>query len=124
LDPLKELFDVWPESPAKYHIHVFIGLWKDEMSPNPLQMTDVLSDFQITVTLNTPSQSSFETLNTIEQNNILQLDGPEPDFLLDFKTKLVQCHWIELGTKVCFSKSHTIQLLKIVTGPCSSPFQE
>jgi len=119
-DPRK-LSIIWPEQPPDGYFQVFVGL-PIKLSPI-VQQTSTAStrDLWPAVTLHTYLQGDFERLDTVEKNNIFKLYDAEPDFLIDFRDKLAQRRWIESGTEVRFFNSHTIQLLKIVTGPCGSP---
>jgi hypothetical protein len=63
------------------------------------------------VTINATAQGDFGGLAALERNRIFELRGTEPDFLMEFRTKLGQRRWIESDTVCFFFKSHTtIQL--------------
>jgi hypothetical protein len=53
------------------------------------------------ITINAPAQGDFGWLANVERNAIFELSGTEPDFLMEFKTKLRQRRWIDSET-VCF----------------------
>ncbi len=121
LRDINKLSVIWSEPPPDDYLHVFVDL--------PIKLSPIICDASTrdlwpVVTLRTTSQGNFERLETVGKNKISELHDTEPDFLFDFRTKLVQCRWIESGTEVCFFNPHTVQLLKIVTGPCSSPPHE
>jgi hypothetical protein len=63
------------------------------------------------VTLNATAQGDFGGLAALERNRIFELRGTEPDFLMEFRTKLQQRRWIESDT-VCFFKSHTTLVIE------------
>jgi hypothetical protein len=104
LDAMEEISVLWPRPLPNRHIQILVSLPTD-MSPVALGTGHPSNDLAPMVTLSTISQGIFEMSN-VNRNNIHELDGPEPDFLMEFKTKLEQCRWIESGTEVCFFKSH------------------
>ena len=53
------------------------------------------------ITINASAQGDFGWLANVERNAIFELSGTEPDFLMEFKTKLRQRRWIDSET-VCF----------------------
>ena len=63
------------------------------------------------VTINATAQGNFGGPAAVERNKIFELDGIEPDFLQEFRTKLGQWRWIEPDT-VCFFKSHTTLVIE------------
>lgn len=106
LHAMDKICALWPGPLPDRHIQVYVGL-PGKMSPIPLPVDRVPSDPLATaVTLITKSRGSFETPDTVEINNIHELDGTEPGFLSEFKSKLGQCRWIEPGTEVCLFRSH------------------
>jgi hypothetical protein len=105
---MKKLSVIWSEPPPDDYLHVFVGL-PNKLSPIVQQTGDASTlDLWPAITLYTTSQGMFERLETIGKNKISELHDTEPDFLLDFRAKLVQCRWIESGTEVCFFNPHTI----------------
>ena len=91
----------WP-GPPNDHLQGFIGL-PIGLSPTLVQTSHASTyDLWPAVTLNTILQGNFERLDTVKENNIVKLDGSEPDFLIDFRTKLAQRRWIESGRGVSF----------------------
>jgi hypothetical protein len=58
-------------------------------------------DLWSAVTINATAQGDFDGLAALRRNRIFELRGAEPDFLMEFKTKLGQRFWIEADT-VCF----------------------
>jgi hypothetical protein len=92
---------IWP-GPPNDRLQVFIGL-PIGLSPNVVQSSDASTrNLWPAVTLKTISQGRFERQDTVEKNNIVELHGSEPDFLINFRTKLAQCRWIEPGSEVSF----------------------
>ena len=63
------------------------------------------------VTISTTTQGDFGGLAALERNGIFELDGTEPNFLVEFREKLGQPRWIERNT-VYFFKSHTTLVIE------------
>jgi hypothetical protein len=102
LNELKAISYHWSELlPERIHVLVVTPV---KMSPVTLATGH--NTFAAAVTLRTIHRDLFERSNTVEQNNIHKLDGTEPDFLTEFRTKLEQPRWIKSGTEVCFFMSH------------------
>jgi hypothetical protein len=74
------------------------------------------------VTINAIAQGSLGGLAALERNAMLELSGHKPDFLEDFRTKLLQRRWIG-SDSVCFFKSHTTLVIEIVTVQSGSESQ-
>jgi hypothetical protein len=53
------------------------------------------------VTIEATTAGDFGGPDALERNQIFELHGTEPDFLVEFRTKLRQRRWIESDT-VCF----------------------
>jgi hypothetical protein len=71
----------------------------------------VTRDLLPAVTINAPAQGNFGGPDAVERNKIFKLDGIEPDFLQEFRSKLRQPRWIEPDL-VCFFKSHTTLVIE------------
>jgi hypothetical protein len=86
---VEKLFIIWPEPPPDEYLHVFVDL--------PIKLTPIVQqtgntstrDLWPGVTSHTTSQGNFERLETVGKNKISELHDAEPDFLFDFRTKLV-----------------------------------
>ena len=59
-------------------------------------------DLWSAVTINAPAQNNFGGQGGLEPNKIFELHGPEPDFFMEFRTKLRQRRWIESDTVCLF----------------------
>ena len=53
------------------------------------------------VTISAPARGDFGGQANVERNVIVRLSDNEPDFLMEFRTKLRQRRWIDSDT-VCF----------------------
>jgi hypothetical protein len=53
------------------------------------------------IEINAPLRGKFGEEDNVEHNKIFELSGAEPDFLIEFRTKLKKPRWIDPDT-VCF----------------------
>jgi hypothetical protein len=53
------------------------------------------------IEINAPARGKFGRQDNVEHNNIFELFGPEPEFLIKFRTELKKPRWIDPVT-VCF----------------------
>jgi hypothetical protein len=104
LNAMHAISDLWPRPLPNRQIQILVSL-PAHMSTVALGTGNPSNDLAPMVTLITISRGVF-VMSDVNRNNIHELDGPEPDFLTAFKTRLKQCRWIESGTEVCFFKSH------------------
>jgi hypothetical protein len=102
LEEFRAISYYWSEALPE-RIHVLVGT---PVKMSPVTLATDQNTFAPAVTLCRASRGCFERPNTVEQNNIHKLDGTEPDFLTEFRTKLEQPRWIKSGTEVCFFRSH------------------
>ena len=76
------------------------------MSPSSSKMLLAETyDLWPAVTIKATVRGEFGGLAMLELNRIFELHGSEPDFLIEFRTKLRQQRWIDSDT-VHFFKSH------------------
>jgi hypothetical protein len=104
LDETNAISAHWSGPLPEGHIQVLVSVPGQKMSPVALA-TDQ-NNFAPAVTLNTTCRELFGRSDTVENNNIHELDGDEPDVLMEFRTKLGRHRWIKSGTEVCFFRSH------------------
>ena len=71
----------------------------DRAASPPLSETRILWP---AVTINAAAQGDFGRLAALERNRIFELCGTEPDFLMEFRTKLRQRRWVESDTVYFF----------------------
>jgi hypothetical protein len=104
LRPTATISANWSGPLPEGHLQVLVSVPGQKMSPVALPTNQ--NNFAPAVTLNTIDRDLFGRSDTVENNNIHELDGDEPDFLMEFITKLRQHRWIKSGTEVCFFRSH------------------
>ncbi|KAI0245112.1 hypothetical protein BJV78DRAFT_1289046 [Lactifluus subvellereus] len=92
----------WPATTPlnPQHLHIIV-----ELPPDP-SMSPLLSethsaetcDLWPVVTIEATAEGDFGGPDALERNQIFELHGTEPDFLVEFRTKLRQRRWIESDT--------------------------
>ena len=106
LSDRSRISSIWPESPLNDHLHLFIGLQTELNFTSPSLLGTppaVTRDLWPAVTVNVYAQANFGGLPALERNRISELGGTKPDYLMEFRTKLLLPHRIESDT-VCFFK--------------------
>ncbi|KAF8507215.1 hypothetical protein F5888DRAFT_1648473 [Russula emetica] len=86
--------------PNPEHLHIIVGLPSDRVaSQSPSETLPAETrDLWPLVTIYATAQGDFGGLAALAHNSISKLDGTEPDFLMEFRTKLGQRRWIESDT--------------------------
>ncbi|KAH9968404.1 hypothetical protein BJV74DRAFT_968761 [Russula compacta] len=104
LEETDDISDHWPVTspPPLKRLHIIVEVPSDRSASASESLPGTppaeTRDLWPTVTINATAQGNFGGPAAVERNKIFELDGIEPDFLQEFRTKLEQRRWIEPDT--------------------------
>ncbi|KAN0106917.1 hypothetical protein V8E52_010661 [Russula decolorans] len=107
-DAMEEISNVWSEPPPDKHLHLYVTV-PGEGSPTlfgdfdrPSSLPQETRELWPAVTISAPARGDLGGQVNVERNVIVKLSDTEPDFLMEFRTKLRQRRWIDSDTDPAF----------------------